>query len=120
MKRSKLIKAIRSRNLGTVQALVRAGVPLEWSRWRGVVRRYEQTPLQAAIGVRSVEIVEYLLDHGADPNGGNPRQGCPLAAACIRGDLPIIEILVRRGANIDGVPGPIPSPIGIAATTRNM
>jgi hypothetical protein len=103
-----------------VKTLVAAGAPLEWNRWRGRVWRFESTPLQAAVGMRSLPIVEYLLDHGADPNGGNPRQGSPLAVASLRGDLAIVELLVRRGAHIDGTPGPIASPIGIAATTRNM
>jgi ankyrin repeat protein len=120
MKRSELLEAIRRGDLAAVKALVAVGAPLDWNRWRGRIWRFEQAPLQAAIGARSVAIVECLLDHRADPNGGNPRYGSPLAAACIRGDLPIVELLVRRGAHIDGTPGPIASPIGVAATTKNM
>lgn len=120
MKRSRLLEAIRRDDLAEVKALVAAGAPLEWNRRRGHLRRFEPAPLQAGIGAGSVAIVECLLEHGADPNGGNPRQGSPLAAACLRGDLRIVELLVRHGAHIDGTPGPIASPLGVAATTRNM
>lgn len=35
--------------------------------------------------------------------------------------MDIIELLVVRGAHINGVPGsPIPSPLGVAASRRNL
>ena len=68
--RSKLLSAIRRHDLVAVKTLLAAGASLEWSRWRGLLRRYEETPLQAAVTSRLAPIVECLLDHGANPNSG--------------------------------------------------
>jgi ankyrin repeat protein len=46
--------------------------------------------------VRSLPLVEALLDAGADPNDGVT---LPLAASA--GDIPVLELLRARGANVD-------------------
>lgn len=121
MSRSNLLAAIWRRDLTAVEALVAKGARLDRIRWREFLFAHASTPLQAALSARSLPIVEYLLDRGADPNGGNPRQGAPLSIACIKGEIPIMELLVARGARIDGMrDSPIASPIGVAATRRDL
>jgi len=47
------------------------------------------------------EIVELLLDHGADVNSRIPSGATPLIIAAQEGDVGIIQTLLRRGAEVD-------------------
>ncbi|KAF9465819.1 hypothetical protein BDZ94DRAFT_1296303 [Collybia nuda] len=63
------------------------------------------TPLAAACWRGHLDVVELLIDHGADPNALSPRNRTPLFFATTR--LPaenravIVRILLRAGANVD-------------------
>jgi ankyrin repeat protein len=56
-------------------------------------------PLHSAAAGRCHEIVELLLDHGADPNARQASGGRPLDAAHQNGDDGIAELLITRGAD---------------------
>ncbi len=55
-------------------------------------------PLHSAAAARQLEIVELLLDHGADPNARQQGAHTPLDAARQSGDDALAELLLARGA----------------------
>ena len=50
------------------------------------------------------ETTEVLLSRGADPNVPNDRGQTPLAGAVFKGDIDIIEALLKHGADPGGQP----------------
>jgi ankyrin repeat protein len=54
---------------------------------------------QASAG-DNVPLVKFLLDHGADPNIEDEAGDSPLTRALVRGNMEVIEMLVRKGARI--------------------
>ncbi|KAK8098867.1 uncharacterized protein PG998_012108 [Apiospora kogelbergensis] len=59
------------------------------------------TALQAACEAGELGIVELLLAHGADPNGGGGDEGPPVIAATKHVEDEILQRLVRAGAALD-------------------
>ncbi|MGC4046784.1 MAG: ankyrin repeat domain-containing protein [Armatimonas sp.] len=49
------------------------------------------------------EKVEALLDAGANPNQGDDNGFTPLYAASLTGDTTLMELLVKKGAKVDGL-----------------
>lgn len=64
------------------------------------LNKYQNTPLHLACSRNHPEIVELLLDWGADIDQSGPDGETPLFAACAGGNDKIIEMLIRRDANI--------------------
>ncbi len=65
---------------------------------------YSGYPLRVAAGAGHLEVVELLLDHGADPNRCEPHLapwGGALHAAAGKGHREVCEVLVAAGANLD-------------------
>ncbi|KAI0834625.1 ankyrin [Hypoxylon sp. FL0890] len=64
------------------------------------------TPLLVAIKAGSKNLVQFLMDHGADINKDaiNRIQRTPLQAAAEKGRLDIVELLLHNGADINGKP----------------
>ena len=56
-------------------------------------------PLHSAAAASQREIVEFLLDAGADPNARQQRRAVPLHAAAQNGDEDVVELLLARGAD---------------------
>lgn len=59
------------------------------------------TALNVAAYARNTNAVKILLDNGSDPDSRSKLYGRPLQSACQRGDLEIVRILARSGAEID-------------------
>ncbi|OBT42914.1 hypothetical protein VE00_07272 [Pseudogymnoascus sp. WSF 3629] len=57
------------------------------------------TPLQRSIQHKSPSLVQFLLSHGADPNGPDGSHTSPLVQAVERLDSKIVQILVTAGAD---------------------
>ncbi|KAJ7132644.1 ankyrin repeat-containing domain protein [Mycena filopes] len=62
------------------------------------------SPLHAACLRGSAEVVQLLLDHGAQVNTWVGEWGSPLAAACFGGDEGVVQLLLAHGADVN-VPG---------------
>lgn len=59
------------------------------------------TPLHSAAAADSFEIVNLLVDHGADVNARQQGDFTPLHAAAQNGNLAMTRFLVERGARVD-------------------
>jgi ankyrin repeat protein len=119
-KRMKLMRAIRRGDFDGVRALVASGASVHSTRMRGILGRDLLSPLEEAVLAGAPSIVSFLLSQGVDPNGGE-RPGAPLAYACGRGALPIIELLVECGALVNPPPHPRRrSPLVSAVTQRRV
>jgi uncharacterized protein len=60
---------------------------------------YGFTPLMLASAEGRVEVVRWLIDHGAAINEWNERGNTALYLACLRGQSPVVRLLVGRGAD---------------------
>ena len=56
-------------------------------------------PMHKAAASGYVEIVELLLDHGADVNIINRKGETPLSWACFKGQKGVVQLLISRQAN---------------------
>ncbi len=99
--RTPLVWAAKEGNLTTVRALIERGAAVN-----GIPK--EDTPLVSAFrptaGTEkktSAEIVQLLVDHGADVNRSQYGGVTPLMLAAGEGNAPIVHLLVERGAAID-------------------
>jgi hypothetical protein len=89
-----LYKAALDGNINQIKALVEQGVDIEEGT-SGL------TPLYGAAYKRRLEAAEVLLDLGADINSTNgPAQRTPLHQAVLNGDVPMIALLLKRGASV--------------------
>jgi ankyrin repeat protein len=59
------------------------------------------SPLPGAVSKGDAAIVRRLLAAGADPNAFGPYGSAALHAACMQGKLPMIRLLLSRGARLD-------------------
>ncbi|XBH84198.1 hypothetical protein VPH35_072445 [Triticum aestivum] len=62
-----------------------------------------ETPLTCAISRQNAYLVCYLLDHGADTEKLNSEGYTPLHFATNQGYVDIVELLLSKGANTDGL-----------------
>ncbi|WP_165072330.1 ankyrin repeat domain-containing protein [Paludisphaera rhizosphaerae] len=98
---------VRTRKgLAREERLSSTGAPLTsllaWAGWHiGGKVEAEQTPLHRAAYRASPDIVELLLDRGADVNAVDARLQTPLHLAIARGNSVVAEILRVRGADPD-------------------
>ncbi|KAI1452157.1 hypothetical protein F4805DRAFT_448633 [Annulohypoxylon moriforme] len=67
------------------------------------------TALQGACEFGKTEIVSLLLEHGADPNLGGGPDRPPIAAAAMRAEEEIVELLVKAKADLDVISQTDPS-----------
>ena len=78
-------------NLSIVQQMVKAGVPVN--------RKQGWQPLSYAVYGKSLEVFNFLMDKGADPNGNNPSQASALMIAAQQGQEEMADRLLKAGAD---------------------
>src|SRR5579862_4782601 len=94
----RLLDAIDHNNVSEVRQILDGGYnPNKYPEgWEGE----NSLPLNDAVYGQNIEIVSLLLDHGADPNGGDA-WGTPFSTAIDNGSgMPLIKLLVERGMTI--------------------
>jgi len=60
-----------------------------------------QTPLCRAAKVGDVEVIQTLIQHGADVNKAATSGTTPLLLAAHEGNAPAVELLISQGANVN-------------------
>lgn len=91
-----LFEAIEAGDVETVRELIGSGVDV--NRRYGI---FEEPPLVAAADEESVEILQLLLDAGADPDTTNHGGDSALLEAARSAKLDMVELLIGAGARID-------------------
>ena len=61
---------------------------------------YHDTALQEAVDMKRTEVVQVLIDAGADVDTQNNEGRSPLHVSCKSGELDIVKMLVRAGAGV--------------------
>lgn len=89
-----LFQPIREGNRKLVQALIAKGVDVNGQSVLG-------TPLMVAIDARNNDIVQDLLEAGADINTPNSHGTTPLMQAILSNNVTMVPILIGAGASID-------------------
>jgi ankyrin repeat protein len=111
---ARLFAAIESGNLADIDAALNAGARLDVRNESG------HTPLHVAANKENVEVVQGLLDRGADPNAGvsggnrNAKGRTPLHEAAWTGNAAVIALLLQRGANPFARAAHNLTPVGLA------
>src|SRR5436305_4136370 len=68
---------------------------------QGMVVTGRQGPLVAACHNDDLDMAQFLLERGADPNTDNNKYGCPLSCAVdSAGNFQLVELLLDYGADI--------------------
>ena len=78
-------------NLSIVKQMLKAGLPVN--------RKQGWQPLSYAIYGKSLDVFNYLMDQGADPNANNPSQASALMIAALQGQEEMAERLLKAGAD---------------------
>lgn len=101
-------------HIDTVKILIKYNANIE-CEYRGDV------PLFISSELGNTEIVEYLLDNGANVNYTNSIDGATaLYIAAKTGQNSVIELLLNRGANIEAVYEKVQTPLYVAALNGNI
>jgi ankyrin repeat protein len=95
----RLLGAAEAGDLFMVKSLLSQGVRID----RPEPRRFGWTPLHAAVFWNRTNVVQYLVDAGANVNLTNRTGETPLMMAITRGDDAIftVQYLIDHGANLD-------------------
>jgi ankyrin repeat protein len=92
-----LYNAAAQGNLAKIKELISSGgVDINWEN----PDYQEETPLYAASYLGKLDIVEALLDNGADINSLNAKLMTPLMIAIINHNTPVVKLLLQKGADM--------------------
>ena len=96
VERNALVAAVMDEDLDEVENLIRNGAKLN-VRDRSLEG---MTPLHAAIETGNIEIMQFLLAHGAKPNSRDFQKRTPLMVMDEDADKEMVRILMSYGANV--------------------
>lgn len=112
--------AAESGKIEAAKALLAAGASIEGAAHdSGSTARpakASRTPLLAAVRENQREMVEFLLDRGADIEAASSPYVTALSLAAEEGHVELCKLLVKRGAKLTGKPGTI-TPLAAAVSS---
>ena len=79
----------------------------------------QETVLHRAALHRRIEMVEFLLEHGA-PQQEDVEGNSPLHCAALGGDAEVARALIRAGADLEAVNHELDRPLHLAASVGNL
>ncbi|XP_028631599.1 2-5A-dependent ribonuclease [Grammomys surdaster] len=91
-----LLEAVNKGDVVRVQQLLDQGADVNVCD-----KSWGWTPLHNAVQIGSVDIVNLLLRHGADPHRRKKNGATPFIIAGIHGDVRLLQILLSRGADVN-------------------
>lgn len=77
------------------------------------------TPLHAACSGGNAEIVQFLIDHGANIHATDADGRTPLHICALCGHVGAAEVLIRAGANVNAVDHQGYTPLSLARSAQN-
>jgi len=86
--------AVRNRNLRMASVLIAGGAHVDASARGG------RTPLHAAVGAGGLDMIQLLIQKGADPNARDAEGASPHDAVW-NGSLDVVALLLARGARLN-------------------
>jgi len=97
-KEEQLIDAITEGDISIVTKLINKGANVNHRKKKGQI-----TPLDCAVILCKLDIVELLIGNGADVNSRTPNGYTPLLIATVhwRSDPDMIDTLIRHGADVN-------------------
>jgi hypothetical protein len=112
-----LYEAVRHGDMESIRVALESGVIDVNMR-----DQYNKTPLMVACSHGRLDIVSFLINHGADVNAIDNFCWTPLHHACHTGEVKVVRLLLDNGANIDaqGANGGTPLMRAIESTHRAM
>ncbi len=102
-----LCSAVYAGNIDIIRQLLKAGAEVDCPRMWWRVRRkasYEEIPLSLAIKTERWDIIDLLLDAGAEINLAAHEKDTPLGLAARIGNMELMQHLIDRGADVNGAP----------------
>jgi ankyrin repeat protein len=109
-----LIEAARTGESSAALTRIGAGVELDARDSTGT------TALHWAVYNNAREIIDALLEAGADPNIGNRYGSTPMAEAAVGGDVEVIRALLAAGADVESPNVEGQTALMIVARTENI
>ncbi|MEO0935041.1 MAG: ankyrin repeat domain-containing protein, partial [Cyanobacteria bacterium J06641_2] len=94
MEKNNIFETIIDNNLPQLKEIIQSGINVNQKH-----SEIQLTPLIQAINLRRLEIIQILLEAGADPNLCQDIYATPLELATSLGNIKVIKILLRVGAN---------------------
>ena len=104
-KQANLFKALEKRNFNAAAALIDSGANLSPT----CEFNHRCQPLATASMEGDLELMEFLIDQGADLDGSNAHYDVPLIYALSYGHIEAAELLIEAGANVN-----LPNAFGIS------
>jgi ankyrin repeat protein len=106
---SSLEQAISRAHADTIESLIAQGVDLTARNTRG------HAPIHLATAMGSSDVVQFLLNNGAEVNVAGTDSGCTsLHYAASLGHVDLCELLVRYGADTDAQTAELETPLHLA------
>ncbi len=94
---SELLKAVEEGNFREIKRLIESGADVNEVNWHNNLE--DKTALHVAVRSDSLEMVKYLVDHGAKVTREDSRGGYSvLWLACVNGNDVIVDYLLQHGA----------------------
>lgn len=110
-----LAYAVGNKHFDTFDYLLESGAEIDSRQDNGWTTLFE-----ICCNSRDEEIVERLLDAGANPNADDGTGSTPLIQAACTGEAQIVKLLIDAGADVNAKPSGLPTTLVEAITSQHI